>query len=299
MTRVLIVGATGVLGKASSRHLLENGFSVKAFVRNKDKAKELEKAGAEIFVGDLTNPESITGACNESDVILTAAHGMISKGKNQSKYVDGVGHKYLIDAAVKSGIKHFIYTSLYGASNDHPIDFYRTKYAIEQYLINSGLNYTILALPAFMEWHVHNLLGKSIQEKGKTMILGPGNNPTNFISVQDVVAVLGKIITNEAYYKKIIHIGGPENLSRNQVASIYGKLLNITPRVSHLSISALKVLSKLVTPFHPGIARIMKLSAYGETSDATMKPSDSIQQFGLKPTTVEEFIRKKLGIHAS
>ena len=299
MIRVLIVGATGVLGSSSSKYLLDNNYAVRAFVRNKNKADELKKAGAEIFVGNLTDPESVHTACKDIDVIITAAHGMLGKGKNQSKHVDGIGHKSLIDGAVNSGVKHFIFTSIHGASNNHPIDFYRTKYSIEQHLINSGLNYTILSLPAFMEWHVHNLLGKSIQQKGKTVILGGGSNPTNFVSVQDIVAVLGKIMMNETYYKKIIRIGGPENISRNDIANMYGRLLNIKPSVKHVPISVLKLFSKLFRPFHPGISRIMKLSAFGETSDATMNPADSIQQFGLKPTTVEEFVRKQLGIHGS
>jgi uncharacterized protein YbjT (DUF2867 family) len=296
MIRILIVGASGVLGTASSKYFLENNFSVRAFVRNKDRAKELENAGAEIVVGDLNNPESVHRACKDIDVILTAAHGMLSRGKNKSKYVDEIGHKSLIDAAVGSGVKQFIYTSVNGASRSHPIDFYRTKYHVEQYLIDSSLHYTILSLPAFMEWHVHNLLGKSIQEKGKAIILGSGNNPTNFISVQDVVAVLGIIVMNEVYYNKTIRIGGPENLSRNEVASLYGKLLNITPGVRHIPGPIVKVFSKVIKPFHPGIGRILNLSAYGETSDSTMNSVDSIQKFGLRPTTVEEFIRKQLGI---
>ena len=81
--------------------------------------------------------------------------------------------KSLIEEAQKSGVKHFIYTSVYTASADHPVDFFRTKYFIEQFLIKSGLNYTILQLPAFMEWHVYNLLGKNIVQKGKTTFIVP------------------------------------------------------------------------------------------------------------------------------
>jgi uncharacterized protein YbjT (DUF2867 family) len=298
MSRILIVGASGVLGDAATRYLVTQNFAVRCFVRNKSNATdELEKAGAEIYQGDLIDPASIAGASKESDVIITAAHGMLSKGKNKSKNIDNIGHKNLIDSAVQSGVHHFIYTSVTGVSSSHPIDFFRTKYEIEQYLVSSGLNYTILRLAAFMEWHVHNLLGKSIVEKGKANILGAGNNPTNFVAVQDIAQALKVIILNEAYYKKTIHIGGPENLSRNDVAKLYGKVLNISPRVNRIPGFVLKILSILITPFHEGIGRIMKLSAYGETNDATMKSTDSIQQFGLRPTTVEEFIRKRVHHH--
>lgn len=52
MNRMLIVGATGVLGSPATKYFLQKNFLVKAFVRNKDKAAALEKAGANIFVGD-------------------------------------------------------------------------------------------------------------------------------------------------------------------------------------------------------------------------------------------------------
>jgi NADH dehydrogenase len=293
MNRMLIVGATGVLGSAATKYFLQKKFSLKAFIRNKDKAATLEKAGAAIFVGDITNTLSIVEACKNIDVVIATLHGMLSRGKNSSYFVDDKGHKNLIDAAVKAGTKHFIYISVVGAAKDHPIDFFRTKYAIEQYLINSGLYYTILRLPAFMEWHVHNLLGKSIVEKGKTTILGKGNNPTNFIAVDDIVQVLGLIVADSTR-DKIITLAGPENISRNEAAKLYGKVLNINPRINHVPIPALKFLSKVINPFHPGIGRIMKLSIYGEENDATMNINDSIKKFGLKPTTVEVFIRKQV-----
>jgi len=146
-----------------------------------------------------------------------------------------------------------------------------------------------------MEWHVHNLLGKSIVEKGKTTIFGKGNNPTNFIAVDDIVQVLSLAVTNPAFQNQIISIAGPENLSRNEVAQLYGKILNVTPRINHVPIPALKFLSAIINPFHPGIGRIMRLSIYGDRNDATMNINDSIEQFGLQPTTVEAFIRKHVG----
>jgi NADH dehydrogenase len=294
MNRLLVIGATGVLGSAATKYFLQKEFPVKAFVRNKDKAAALEKAGATILVGDITHPESISEACKNIDIVIATLHGMLGRGKNRSELVDDKGHKNLINAAVKAGVKHFIYSSVFGAAKNHPIDFFRTKYAIEQYLKSSGLHYTILRLPAFMEWHIHNLLGKSIIEKGKTTIFGKGDNPTNFIAVDDVVQALGLIVSDQAYQNKIISIVGPENLSRNEIAQLYGKALNIIPRINHVPIAALRFLSAVINPFHPGIGRIMKLSIYGDVNDSAMDTNSSIQQFGLKPTTVVAFIRKQV-----
>ena len=294
MTRLLIVGASGVLGSAAAKHFITKGLHVKCFVRNKEKAAELAEAGGELVVGDLTNEASIINACKNVDVVIASAHGMLGKGKNKSENVDDAGHKNLVDAAAKANVQQFIYASINGLYANHPIDFFRTKYAVEQHLINSGLNYTILRLPAFMEWHAHKLLGKSIIDKGKVTILGKGENPTNFIAVDDIVQALNIMVGNQVYYNKIINLAGPENISRNQVAGIYGRLLNKTPKVSHVPVGALNVLAAIINPFHPGVARIMKFSAYTDNADATMNVNDSVKQFGLRPTTIEEFIKKQV-----
>ena len=290
MPHLLVIGANGVLGSATTRYFLQKGFKVSAFVRNKAKAAELQKGGANIIVGDITDPVSVKDVFNGVDVVVTAAHGMIGRGKNKSGNVDDKGHKLLIDEAKKWGVKQFIYTSIATASPDHPVDFFRTKYSIEQYLVNSGLNYTILRLPAFMEWHAYNLLAKNIVQKGKVTIFGTGNNPINFIAVKDVVATIDKIVLNENYYGKIIPLAGPENISKNQVAEMYGRALNITPRVTHVPVRALKVLAVVFGPFHPGLARIMKLSIHSEKSDETVDVRESIEKFGLQPTTINDFI---------
>jgi NADH dehydrogenase len=291
MPHLLIIGGTGVLGNAAAIHFLEKGFHVTVFVRNKDKAIALEKKGATVITGDLTDTATINGIFNGIDIVLTAAHGMLGKGKNKSAKVDEAGHQHLIDEAKQAGIRHFIYTSVFSASPNHPVDFFRTKYLIEQYLINSGLNYTILRLPAFMEWHAYNLLGKKIVEKGKTIILGAGKNPVNFIAVKDVIVAIDTVALNQNYYSKIINVAGPQNISRNEIAELFGKALNIKPKTGHVPVGVLKVFSVLFKPFHPGIARIMKFSVHTETSDETMTTKDSIEQFGLKPTTMEEFIQ--------
>jgi uncharacterized protein YbjT (DUF2867 family) len=62
----------------------------------------------------------------------------------------------LIDVAKDTGVERFVYTSAQHVSPSHPTDFYRNKAKAEAHLRASGLSYTILRPPAFMEWHVHN-----------------------------------------------------------------------------------------------------------------------------------------------
>src|SRR6266487_1495686 len=176
---ILIVGANGFLGREVAKLLLSKNEKVRLLVRTPAKVDDLNQAGAEVIQGDLIDPASLTHACHGIDRVLAAAHSIVGKGKYKSEPVDDAGHRALIDAAKVAGVAHFVYLSILGASPNHPIDFFRTKYHIEEYLKAGGLSYTILRPSAFMEWHAHIFNGKSILEKGKTSLLGMGTKPRN------------------------------------------------------------------------------------------------------------------------
>jgi uncharacterized protein YbjT (DUF2867 family) len=183
---ILVVGGTGFLGRETVKLLLEKGEAVRVLARTPAKADDLKQAGAEVMQGDLIDAASLLKACQGADQVFATAHSLLGKGKYTSKAVDDAGHRALIDAAKRAGVGHFVYTSGSGPSPTHPIDFFRTKYKIEEYLKASGLSYTILRPPAFMEWHAHIFNGKGILEKGKTTLLGKGTKPRNFMAVRDV-----------------------------------------------------------------------------------------------------------------
>ena len=294
---ILIVGASGVLGQKAAHHLLQAGHRVRVLSRTPTTATGLQAAGAEVVAGDLTNPASLAAAVQGADTVLTAAHGLLGRGKYRSEQVDDAGHRALIDAAKAAGVRHFIYTSVHGARPDHPIDFYRTKYRIEQYLQQSGLPYSILRPSAFMEWHAHNLLGKSILEKGKTMIFGPGTSPTNFVAAHDVAQLVLQLLPATAPRNRIIEIGGPTNPTRNEVAALYGRLAGIEPKVGHLPAGLLGVMSKVVSPLHPGIGRIMRMGALAHTLNETLDMRDTLRTFPLQLTHIDAFVLEQVARH--
>jgi len=136
---ILIVGANGFLGREVAKLLLSKNEKVRLLVRTPAKVDDLNQAGAEVIQGDLIDPASLTHACHGIDRVLAAAHSIVGKGKYKSEPVDDAGHRALIDAAKVAGVAHFVYLSILGASPNHPIDFFRTKYHIEEYLKAGGL----------------------------------------------------------------------------------------------------------------------------------------------------------------
>src|SRR5512132_3564125 len=183
---ILIIGASGFLGREVTKLLLSKGEQVRLLVRTPAKVEDLRQAGAEIMQGDLIDPLSLARACQDAERVLAAAHSLLGKGRYKSEAVDDAGHRALIDAAKEAGVAHFVYMSMLGVSSNHPFDFARRKYAIEEYLKASGLSYTILRPSWYMEQNVHLFNGKSILEKGKTSLLGKGSKLRNFVAVRDV-----------------------------------------------------------------------------------------------------------------
>lgn len=290
---ILIVGATGILGRETARQLLAAGHQVRALVRNPGKARDLQQQGAQVIQGDLTDPASLARACQNVDAVFTAVHSVLGRGKNRSEHVDDLGHRSVIDAAKRAGVKHFVYTSIIKAAPDHPVDLYRTKYKIEQYLKASGMSYTILRPAAFMEQHVHEFLGKSILQTGKTIILGRGNNPTNFVAGHDVARFVVMALTDPRAKNKTITVGGLENVTRNQVAELYGRVSGRTPKVRHVPLAVLQVMSVVLKPMHPGLSRFMRFCAVVDQSDETFDPTGLLQEYPTTLTRLEEFVRQR------
>jgi uncharacterized protein YbjT (DUF2867 family) len=291
---ILIVGITGVLGRETARQLLAAGHSVRGLTRNPASAADLQALGAEIVQGDLIDKTSLERACQGVDTVFACAHQLMGAGKYTSEAVDDKGHRTLIDAAKAAGVRHFVYTSIQHAALNHPTDFFRTKAKVEAYLKASGLSYAILRPPALMEWHVHNLLGASILTAGKTTIFGSGKNPTNFMAAKDVAHIAVLALNDPKLKGRTIEMAGCDNVTKNQIAEMYGRFSGQKPKVTNVPAGVMKVMAPLMRPFQPVISRLMLLSVWGDTTDQTSDPNVMLQEFPMTLTRVEDFIREQV-----
>ncbi len=292
---ILVVGGSGVLGREAARQLLSAGKPVRVLTRTPAGADDLEAAGAEVVQGDLIDPPSLARACRGVDGVLAAAHSLVGKGRYKSEAVDDAGHRALIDAAKAAGVAHFVYISILGAAPDHPVDFWRTKHRVEEHLKASGLRYTILRPSAFMEWHAHIFNGKSVLEGGKTRLMGKGTKPRNFVAARDVARLAVLAFADPRLHDRTLEVGGPADLTDNQVTELYGELAGVTPDVRYLPRLVAKTMSVVLRPIQPGISRIMYVGSL--TDDAFSErfdPAALLAEFPTHLTTLEEFVRERI-----
>lgn len=290
----LLVGASGRLGKAVAERLLERGAQLRAGIRDPSKRlPELSRAGAVPL--DLRKPETFSPALVGVQRVLTAAHGLTGRRRDSIAKVDIDGHKRLIDAAAKAGVMRFVYTSVYGASADHELPFMRAKVAVEHYLAASGLDHVILRPTAFLDLYAHDLIGAAVVAGKRVFLLGRGTTRRNFVAVADVAAAAVAALERDDLAGRTLEIGGSSNLSDREVAAIYGRLCGKAPKIVALPPAAVATLAMLLRPFHAGAANILQMVQAIEGSEALIiDGATTASLIGREPTSVEEFVRRRL-----
>src|SRR5215204_4075046 len=127
---IFVTGATGNQGGAVADHLLRRGHRVKALTRNPalPKAMRLQKEGAVMIKGDLTNPFSYKEHVKNVDAIFSVQsfeHGV------KSEILQGMA---LADCAREFNVGQLVYASVAGADLQTGIPHFESKHAIEQHI---------------------------------------------------------------------------------------------------------------------------------------------------------------------
>ena len=144
---ILVTGATGNQGSAVIKSLLsQNKFAVRALVRNKKdaKVKVLEQHGVEIAEGDFDNAATLEKA-------MQNVYGVFSMQDFRKGAATEIEQgKTVADAAKKSGVQHFVYSSVGSAERNTAIPHFESKYKVEEYIRQTGVPDTIIRPVYFM-----------------------------------------------------------------------------------------------------------------------------------------------------
>ena len=214
---ILIAGGTGRLGSVLAARLTGRGLAVRVLTRAPARASHLAAPGIEVVTGDVRDRASLALAVRGADVVVSAIHGFTGPRGTSPATIDYQGNVNLIDAARATGAD-FVLMSGVGAAADSPMELFRMKHAAEQYLQAGDGCWTIVRATSFLELWI-DVLGKTAARSGRPVVFGRGDNPINFVSVTDVADLLELAVTDPATRGRILEIGGPDNLTFNQLAA--------------------------------------------------------------------------------
>jgi uncharacterized protein YbjT (DUF2867 family) len=219
---VLVTGATGRQGGAVVRHMLPKGWKLRALTRNPNSyaAKELARQGVELAQGDLDDPVSLEraargvyGIYSVQDFWTVGANREVQQGKN------------LADVAKKTGIEHFVYSSVGGAERHTGITHWETKWEVEKHIRSLKLPTTILRPASFMETY-HILEVEVGLLKGKLTDPIRGDKPYQTIATDDIGGFVALAFERPKEFIGLeLEIAGSE-LTNLQAAAVFSRVLN-------------------------------------------------------------------------
>ena len=209
---ILVIGATGNVGRPTVAGLLARGASVRALSRSQEKIAELPN-GVEGFVGDLESGEGLAAACNGADkLFLITSNGETETARGLNA----------VNAAVAAGVKHIVFLSVGNPNKEPAVPHYRAKLPVEEAIRNSGADYTFLRPNFFMQTDLSII--PVIKEHGVySMPIGSIGN--NRIDTRDIADCAVRVLTEDGHAGADYHLHGPDTISGPGAAEVYAKHL--------------------------------------------------------------------------
>ncbi len=292
---LLIVGATGTLGRQVARRALDEGYQVRCLVRSPRKAAFLKEWGAELVPGDICQPETLKSALEGVTAVIDAATERATDSLS-IKEVDWDGKVALIQAASAADVKRFIFFSILDAEKYPQVPLMEIKRCTELFLAESGLNYTILSPCGFLQnliadYAIPILEGHAVYVTGDT-------SPIAYMDTQDVAKFALRALSVPETEKKAFPVVGPRAWSGYEIIRLCERLSGREAKVSRLPLGLLRA-TRHATRFFEWTWNIAERLAFAEVI-ASGKPLNASMDevygvFGIEPeniTTLEAYLQE-------
>ncbi len=250
--RVFVVGATGTIGRAAVRALVQRGHEVVCFVRPRagvggtltpERSAELLE-GAELRFGAVTDPVSVArdGFRGERFDVLVSCLASRTGAPAEAWAIDYQAHVGLLDAAKAADVQHVVQLSAICVQKPL-LAFQNAKLAFEKRLMESGITYSIVRPTAYFK----SLSGQIERlKRGKPfMVFGDGRlTACKPISDADLGQFLAECLEDENRFNRVLPIGGPgEAITPRKQGELLFALLGSEPKFQHVPVALLDVVA--------------------------------------------------------
>lgn len=287
---VLAAGGTGRLGTLVVAALAARGVDVRVMTRDPQRTAHLAQEGVEVVLADVRDPASLARAVAGVDVVVSAVHGFTGPRGSTPASVDRDGNVHLIEAARAVGAD-MVLMSVVGAAPDSSLELFRMKHAAETALAASGVPATIVRATAFLELWIE-LLHRTAGRSNRPLVFGRGQNPINFVSVRDVAALVERVVTDPTSRGHTLSIGGPDNLTLDQLARMVAADRGEATTVRHVPRAALRAMAATVGRVRPELGRQARAALVMDHDDMTFDDHATRPRFADLPcTSATELLR--------
>jgi len=262
--KILLVGATGTLGRQIAKKAVEEGHDVRCIVRNPRKASFLQEWGCELTKGDLLSKDDISYALQDVEAVIDAA--TCRPDDNKSIYeTDWEGKLNLFNECERKDVRRIIFLSILLTEEFRNVPLMDVKFCTEKLLEKSQFNYTIFKCAAFMQGVIGQFAIPILDSQAVWM----SGSPTKiaYINTQDMANIIVSSLDNSNTYKLSLPLVGPKSWNPNEIISLCEKYSNKKAKVFRVADFILKATQSAVSFFEDSL-NVAERLAFAEVTSS-------------------------------
>ncbi len=291
--KVFVTGSTGFVGNHVLNELLEKGHQVRALVRPGSEYKLKRPDEVESTPGTVEEPADLIQGMKGCDAAIHLV-GIIRAFPSQDITFERLHTEAtanVIEAAKETEITRLLHMSALGAREDGPTPYLRTKFAAEELVRQSGLNYAI-----FRPSLIFGRGGEAIKMFGDMVkkyvvpIIGDGQYRFQPVSVTTVAQGFEKGLDPKTAKDQTLDVGGPDNVTFDEIIDALARVMGKSIVKIHMPVLPLRLATSALqhAPGYPLTTDQITMLLEGSTCD---DEKTFYELLGLEPISLEHTLR--------
>lgn len=259
--RFFVTGATGLVGSHVVDHVLAQGHSVRALVRQPRAAEELRMRGIDVSIGDLGDEIELRTRVEGSDIVVHSAGAVDMTGAREQLWEVNVrGTERLLGASVEARVSRFVYVSSVAVYGDSPppvredapkrpagaygASKWEAEQIVERYQRESGLKAVILrpcVIYGERDRHAQKALSRLVRLPVIPLARG-GSRLLDLVHASDVATAILTAATADAALGQVYNITDGEEHTHRDILMTLGRVTGRQPWILSLPGPALAAL---------------------------------------------------------
>lgn len=303
MKNILVIGASGFVGSYLTRQLLADGYKVRCLARTPHKVQDLANSGCEIVKGDISDLSTIQSALESMDAVYISIHTLapqhtdtIGKGFMD---IELTGLQNIVAGCKKQGVHRLIYVTSLGISADTKDAWTSGRWKIQQYLLNSGLNVTVIqpGMIVGIGGQGFNMVLANAQ-KNMAFVIGNGRNRFRCIAIDDLTYYLVGVLNAPQAYGQCYEVGSDDVLTSDELIDVAADVAgNRHPSKMHIPLAILRFAAPLIQRIAKSPQGSIKGALDSMGNDMIGNPSPIRKLLPRSPLSYREAVARALKVY--
>lgn len=249
---VLVIGASGFVGRHLAQLLLAEGLTVRCMARDVTRASDLAEAGCEIVQGDMLDLPSVSRALESVQAVYICIHTLSPQGPKASGQgfmdVETTGLQNIVSGCQTLGVRRLVYVTSIGVAADAPSAWVRGRAKIEQMLFDSGLDVSVIRPGMIVGRGGSGFEAIVCGARGPAaVVLGSGRQRFRTVAVDDLAYYLVGVLDDPRSFGHHYDVGSDDVLTTGQMIDVAAERLGRRPPVKvHIPSGLLGLAAPLV-----------------------------------------------------